>query len=324
MMRFYMRFAVFCVCSAGMAFAQSASPELSPVPYGLMGFPYSHAKNDPQVFEKAEAHFQLYELTGARWDRRDFWWGIAQPDLETWEWDYFDRAMKDFQDHRVNLVVILCYGSAWYKDAPATEDEMQRFGEYVYRMVDRYKGWVKHWEVWNEPNILPFWAPKPNVMHYTRLLQIAYQRAKQADPECTVLGGALAGADADFLRGMYRNGARGCFDALSYHTYGNNPTEESQRKEIEGLRGVMKEFGDDKPLWLTETGIYTGPAGVSESLQAERTVKSEIRWVAMGVQKVEDSYSDYAIAMTGMSLEDWSTAVAVAGQIASQSAGLMR
>jgi len=44
--------------------------------------------------------------------------------------------------------------------------------------------------------------------------------------------------------------------------------------------------------------------------------------IAMGNRKVEDSYEEYAIAMTGMSREDWAIAVGVAGQIASHEAGL--
>lgn len=46
--------------------------------------------------------------------------------------------------------------------------------------------------------------------------------------------------------------------------------------------------------------------------------------VAMGTRKLADSYSYYAIAMTGMSLEDWGTAVAIEGMMASREAGLMR
>jgi hypothetical protein len=263
-----------------------AEPRLNPSPFGLMGFPYSHAHNDPASLQKAEDFMQLYKLTGARWDRRDFWWSVVQPDRDTWNWEYFDAAMQDFRAANVNLVVILCYGSAWTGHAPDTEEEMQLFGEYVYRMVDRYKGHVKHWEVWNEPNILPFWAPKPNVANYTRLLQISYQRAKEADPDCVILGGAMAGADLPFLRGMYENGAKGYFDELSFHSYGNNPTEESIAREMDGLKGVMAEYGDQKPIWLTETGIYTGPAGVTEQLQAERSVKESLIYISHGLERI--------------------------------------
>ncbi len=260
--------------------------DFSPIPFGIMGPPYSHMKGGPDPLQDGEDLLQLLELSGARWTRNDFWWSVVEPERGQWDFDYFDQAIESYRRHRIHPLMILCYGSAWSGKAPDTEEEMQRFGEYVYRMVDRYQYWVKHWEIWNEPNILPFWNPKPNVQHYTRLLQIAYQRAKEADPDCTVLGGAMAGADLAFLRGMYENGAKGHFDVLSYHTYGNDPTEESQSKEIEGMRAIMREQGDDKPLWLTETGIYTGPAGVPEEIQAERIVKSEIRWVSMGVRKI--------------------------------------
>ncbi|MDK2971547.1 MAG: hypothetical protein PWP23_1302 [Candidatus Sumerlaeota bacterium] len=271
----------------GCAKRQAPAPaEASPNPFGIMGFQYSHAKPDPAALQEADAFMDLYLLTGSRWDRRDLWWGLVQPEPDRWEWDYFDAAVQDFRDANVNPVIILCYGSAWKQDAPATEEEIQQFGEYVYRMVDRYKDHVKHWEIWNEPNILPFWAPKPNVAHYTRLLQVSYERAKQADPDCVILGGALAGADERFVRGMYANGAKGYFDVLSYHTYGNDPTEARQRREIDILRRIMRENDDEKPLWITETGIYTGPAGVTEAQQAERMIRSEVLWVSHGVERV--------------------------------------
>jgi len=268
------------------AAAEEESIALNPSPFAIMGPPYSHMSKDPAPLEKGEELLQLLELSGARWTRNDFWWGVVEPEPGQWEFDYFDQAIDSYCRHRIHLLLILCYGSAWNKVAPDSEEEMQQFGEYVYQMVNRYQYWVKHWEIWNEPNILPFWAPKPNVAHYTRLLQIAYQRAKEADPDCVILGGAMAGADHRFLRAMYEHGAKDHFDVLSYHTYGNHPTEAGQQAEINGLRAVMKQYGDDKPLWLTETGIYTGPAGVSLEQQAERVVRSEILWVSMGVERI--------------------------------------
>lgn len=264
---------------------EASTPQLHPSPFGMMGFQYSHVYQEADAFDRAAEYMDLYKQSGARWDRRDFWWGLAEPEKGVWDWTYFDRAMADFENHNVNLLAILCYGSAWSGVAPATDEEIEEYGEYVFQMVNRYKGWVKHWEIWNEPNILPFWAPKPDWPTYARLLQVAYKRAKEADPDCVILGGATAGADHLFLRTMYEYGAKDSFDVFSYHTYGNNPTAEGQLFEINRLREVMVEFDDEKPIWLTETGIFTGPAGLSEELQAERIAKSEIRWVAYGVER---------------------------------------
>ncbi len=251
-----------------------------------MGFPYSHAAKDPEAAGKAGEFLDLYILSGARWDRRDFWWSVAEPEPGTWEWETFDRAIDDFREDNISAVVILCYGSAWKGHAPETAEEIAAFGEYAFQLVSRYKEHVRHWEVWNEPNILPFWSPKPDPVVYTQLLREAHRRIKEADPEAVVIAGALAGADDRFLRAMFENGAAGHFDALSYHTYGNNPTAEGQRHEVEALREVMEEYNHVRPLWLTETGIYTGPAGVGDQIQAERIVKSSVRWVALGMERV--------------------------------------
>ncbi len=268
--------------------------EFHPSPYGLMGFPYSHKAEEPDALEQADRFMNLYLLTGARWDRRDFWWAVAEPEPDVWEWSYFDEAMRDFREADVNAVVILCYQAADMEHAPSTSEEIKRYGEYVFRIVDRYKDQIKHWEVWNEPNILPFWTPKPDTGNYVALLQEAYRRAKEADPDCVILGGATAGPDVRFLREMYAHGAKGYFDVLSYHTYGNDPDVAKLRRDANALREVMREQDDEKPLWITETGIYSGPGGVPEDVQAKRSIRMLIDFVSMGIERIFH-----------LSLKDW-------------------
>ena len=265
-------------------------------PFGIMGPPYSHMNKSPDKWLRGEEHLQLFETTGVKWARQDFWWGLVEPEKGKWEWEHTDKAMQAYKNHNINLLAILCYGSNWFKDAPATEEEKKYFGEFVFNMVNRYKDICKHWEIWNEPNILPFWSPKPNVKDYTELLKISYTQAKKADPKCIIVGGTLAGADYEFLSEMYKYGAKGYFDVLSYHTYGNDPKEEDLIADVEKLKTVMKVNNDIKSIWCTETGIYTGPAGVTEQQQAERIVKSTITLISDGVEKI--------IQLT---LKDWFT-----------------
>lgn len=257
-------------------------------PFGVMGYPYSHAYqgNWDNYWEKAQDYIKLWKTTGAKWDRRDFWWSVCEPEQGVWEWDYFDKVMKEFRDNDVNPLIILCYGSSWYGNAPVTDEEREAYGRYVFNMVNRYKDTCKHWEIWNEPDILPFWAPKPSGADYTALLKVAYTQAKKADPDCKVVAGALATDGRRFLNEMYENGAKDYFDILSFHTYGNNPTEESLTDIVEKLSKIMVTHGDMKPLWCTETGIYTGPAGVSEEEQASRGVKFTVTLLSLGVEKV--------------------------------------
>ncbi len=284
-MRRYRLHLILFLCMAPL-FIHADDQPLSP--FGIMGFSYSHAyaAGSNTVWKDSESHLTLFETTGAEWARQDFWWSIVEPEKDTWNWEYFDKAMQSYKKHDINLLAILCYGSNWYKDAPVTAEEQTEFGEYVFKMVSRYKDICTHWEIWNEPNILPFWAPKPRAKDYVELLKISYTQAKRADPDCVVIGGVFAGADDYFLSEMYTHGAKGYFDVLSYHTYGNEPKEEDLIAQVEDLKRVMRQNNDMKPIWCTETGIFTGPGGVTEQEQAERSVKETITLISAGVEKV--------------------------------------
>ncbi len=144
---------------------------------------------------------------------------------------------------------------------------------------------VKAWEVWNEPNAMDFWSGSnlregtdvqvalEHAADYAALLNAAYDALKAADPSAVVLGGSLAGCDADYLEALYAAGAK--FDALALHPYTKaNPfnggiaygPEQSDAADplsqvwsfktgIESIRAVMAAHGDaDKGLWFTEFG----------------------------------------------------------------------
>jgi hypothetical protein len=276
------------VLAAGCA---TTAPETKRInPFGMHGPTISHwlQGNVPNLWPEAEARFHVVAGTGAGWARQDFWWSIAEPKQGRFEWEAFDRAVAMYERHGLKLMVILCYTSAWSNGVcPDTDEERARFANYVRQIVGRYKGRVIAWEIWNEPNIQPFWSPRPSAELYAKLLKAAYKAAKEADPDCVVLGGALAGPDSDFLAGMYEHGAKGHFDALSYHNYGQALDLAEELNAIEHLRRVLRANGEpDKPIWHTESGFYTGPQGLSEKDQAARLVRYSIAQLALGIERV--------------------------------------
>ena len=150
------------------------------------------------------------------------------------------------------------------------------WARYVYETVNRYKpggvlarqqGWaagvgVSHWEIWNEPDWTFFWAG--SVEQYYRLLQVAYLAAKQADPGCTVVLGGLAtyfdpswfprllavmAADPDQAKRAANNHY---FDAVAVHFY-SRCTDAFDH--LARARSLLNEYGLDKPLWVTESGV---------------------------------------------------------------------
>jgi len=101
--------------------------------------------------------------------------------------------------------------------------------EFAGLAAQRYAGKVSAWAVWNEPNTVLFWAPAPDPVPYTNILKAAYPAIKAADPNATVVGGVLTwvtdyrnltiNPDSYLQQMDAAAGARGNFDALSYHPY---------------------------------------------------------------------------------------------------------
>lgn len=272
-----------------LACVAAAQPQPSDiaVPYGIHGPTYSHLHDAPDVWSHSQTIFDSFHQIGVDWARMDAWWSLVEPERGQFDFDYWDRVMDSYAENDIKLMVILCYGAAWEAGAgPITDEARAAFGDYVFQMVRRYRGTVREWEIWNEPNILPFWAPEPNVEDYATLLIEAYRRAKEADPTCVIVGGATAGADFDFVDGIFANGAGHSFDVLSYHTYGNRPTRDGAEAEVAGLRRILDENGrSDAPIWLSEHGIFTGPGGVSPREQARDIVRCAIWRLNAGVER---------------------------------------
>jgi hypothetical protein len=151
--------------------------------------------------------------------------------------------------------------------------------EYVHAFVEHFRGRVNHVILWNEPNISLEWGYRPvDPEGYTDLLRVVYPKAKAANPEVVVLGGALAPTlapvgdpegmnDLDYLQRMLAVGAGEVMDGLAVHAYGwrlppDAPADQATvnfgRTEL--LHQLLVEAGyADMPLYITEGGWNDHP-----------------------------------------------------------------
>lgn len=165
------------------------------------------------------------------------------------------------------------------------------YADFARRVAMRYRGKISAYEVWNEPNATVFWSTGPDPAGYTQLLKAAYPAIKAGDPNAIVLGGALSPVKhpsgsmtaVDFLRGMYANGAKGSFDALSYHPYGaikfskGAYTRDAALYQFTRMRQLMVANGDSKKLiWATEYGVET--AWYTDAQQADYIKDMLTKW----------------------------------------------
>jgi hypothetical protein len=232
----------------------------------------------------------LMASTGAKWIRLDFSWPSVQPAPDTWNFKPFDDLVALVKSKGFEILALPAYTPDWAK-APGTTAPASpaAFAAFMTQLVTRYapQG-VKHWEIWNEPNLARFWSP-PDPAAYTRLLVAGATAVHAADPGATVISAGLSPAtDASdgsqispltFARGMYANGVKGSFDAFGIHPYGfpGLPTDTSTTSwntwfRMADIHRLMDENGDGgKKIWMTEFGAPTGTSSgaVSEARQVD-------------------------------------------------------
>lgn len=260
--------------------ARPVAPHL----FGMNGIEPFHnhaalpADRQEAAWEELRERLRLMKELGITTVRVDLWWAsMNQRRGGTFDFSVADRAMDLIVAAGLEPYPILCYNAAWSPDrSPDSAEEREHFGQYVFETVERYRDRVRVWEVWNEPDLTPFWVPTPDARLYAELLKVAYRRAKEADPDCTVVGMCMSRADTDFLELAYRTGVAGSFDALSFHHYDSTEDEAVLENEVRRLRRVMERYGDgDKPILITELGLSTGRS----DLVREMTQREQAAWI---------------------------------------------
>jgi polysaccharide biosynthesis protein PslG len=175
-----------------------------------------------------------------------------------------------------------CRGAWWNRGV--TRYPPRRAGDYADAAAYVAQRWGSHLmalEIWNEPNAPVFLRSKDPVRDYARLVRVSYGPIKKAAPNLTVLAGALALSDGDFLSGLFDRGRiAGRYDAISYHPY-TNGTDPSTTDDPRGakwsfpagsawLHDIMANHGDPNPqLWATEAGASTCDTGVDSACVSE-------------------------------------------------------
>jgi hypothetical protein len=243
-------------------------------------------------------------------------WSRLEPRPGAYDLSGLDEIVGRAADEGIRVLPFVYGSPGWLTGDPARPPLGSRalgaWTNMLRRLVQRYEAggdfWsgrarevpIRGWQIWNEPNYLLFWRPRPAPRAYARLLMRSARAIRAVDPEARILSAGVAPVEAGitpwaFLRRMYRvPGVGRSFDVLALHPYA--PYVPWVEKEIRFVRKVMFEAGDGgKPMQLTEIGAASdgefrnpydkGPSGqaafVSKTLRL--ALANRKRWHLVGV-----------------------------------------
>ncbi|HUS17376.1 MAG TPA: hypothetical protein VM536_20465 [Chloroflexia bacterium] len=234
---------------------------------------------------KIRQTLRLVREMGAPWIAEYFPWVYIQPnDAAHFDWQHADQVVDAAAAEGLTLIARFDGTPAWARPKESTwkyldPDHYGDFAAFVGAFAARYRGRVRYYSIWNEPNLSAEWgARRPDPAAYTALLRQAYAAAKAADPACIVLMAGLAPTleppgsdqglrDTTYLEGVYAAGGSPYFDALAVHAYGfRSPPDDPAGAEtlnfarVELMHQVMVRHGDAaKPVLITEGGWNDSP-----------------------------------------------------------------
>ncbi len=209
--------------------------------------------------------------------RIPFYWYEIESSPGQYDFRPVDAVVGQAAEHGIQVLPFVYGSPAWATGGSATpplgsKSVRSAWTTFLTRLVQRYgpggdfwQGRIKplpirRWQVWNEPNFLLFWRPRPAPVDYARLLRISARAIRGADRRATIVAAGVAPVEAGippwtFLRRMYEvRGVRRDFDVAALHPYA--PHVRWVDQQIRLVREVMSNAGDArKPLQLTEIGV---------------------------------------------------------------------
>lgn len=202
----------------------------------------------------------LIQELGSRWIRNNglLWSAVEPVNNGGYDWSAvgsLEFQLKATQQAGMQTILIVRSTPDWAQKfpgeacGPMKESFFDDFGAFLAAAVSRYSAapyYVRHYEIWNEPDIDPSLVPGDQLFgcwgdkndpfyggeYYGKMLKVVYPMMKSANPNITVMiGGMLMDCDprnpppgkdctpSKFLEGILTAGAKNSFDAVSFHAY---------------------------------------------------------------------------------------------------------
>jgi hypothetical protein len=264
---------------------------------------------------------------GVTWVREDFHWHRVQPRPDVWDWTFTDAAMRALLSRDISVLGVLGPSVGWAtpfggdlpNDVSYYAPDQDAFVEYVRGVVTRYRRYINHWEVWNEPDHPYFWRPAPDPVAYTTMLIRTAKVIREIDPDAKILIGGFNPYDTTFPRVVAEYGGWNSFDILAIHPYVNpyTPEDGNLAAATTGVRALAQRYGE-KPIWVTEVGWASGPSDrdalgrdADEQSQASILVRSMLKLWEAGVERIfwytfkDDPGNPYGLVALGTGRTDF-------------------
>ena len=269
------------------------------------------AVNDPNGLSQAlEARVRTVRSVTFAWSSIE---PVRTSPNPTYRWWMVDEgSLINAADNQLEVIGNIHWTPDWAQlwpgigCGPMREDQLGAFAQFLQALVSRYGQHpyhVRHWAIWNEPDIDPDDVRNPSSTYgcwgdeddpyygggrYAEMLKVAYPAIKATDPLAEVIvGGLLLDSpikpSSQFAEGILQAGGGPYFDVLAFNAYTyyqgaigkmRNPNWPGSVTAVPDkvlfLRTVLDQYGfGEKPLMATEASMVWWNVTTPEFLETQ-------------------------------------------------------
>lgn len=215
-------------------------------------------------------------------------WPMLEPQRGAWDFTRLDKYVAMAALTGVDILLPFGLSPAWasarpdepsaYKPGNAAEPKrLDDWRNYVRTVAERYKGRIRYYELWNEPNLRNFYTGSVESM--LELARETYAILKQVDSRNLLAAPAVTegGKQLEWLDRYLALGGGQFMDILSHHFYVPRAAPEQMLPMVADVRKIMARHGVAyKPLWNTESGWWMENGDGTDSRPAPFTTWKQL------------------------------------------------
>jgi len=192
-------------------------------------------------------------------------WAKTERDPGKYDWRWLDGIIEDALGRGLEILLQTNYGNPIYPGGgsrhlsggfPTSEEALAAWDKWVEAMATRYKGKVRDWEMWNEPNNNKEHTPELTADFNIRTAEII----KRIIPDARIAGGVLNSPNLSYAEGWLKRVTErkkeSLFTWFIYHAYTRNP-DEKHYENVEKLKALFQQYAPNIKLWQGEAGTQS-------------------------------------------------------------------
>lgn len=213
-------------------------------------------------------------------------WAKCEKVKGLYDWAWLDHVIDDLLSQGVRPWVCICYGNPIYPGGgtpylggglPESDEALAAWDRWVKALVERYRGRVLEWEVWNEPDLGRIEERLPR---YVALFVRTAETIRATDDRAKVLALAVCSPTspmiAPFLKELRSRAKLHLVDAITFHGYTRRP--EDLYRGVAALQRLVREFDGRIQLIQGEAGCPSVEHPIHAMAKHPWTEFSQPKW----------------------------------------------